>query len=123
MKKFKLVLRRATQRDVEALSPWDENPSVKAICAEIDGEIIGLGGVMYVKGRWLAFYSATEKLRPYKIAVGRAAVRFFRQMRQDGVKFIYADRDLNEPTSGRWLQSLGFEVDPKSRYFYRWSAR
>lgn len=115
-------MRPTTRADVEAYSPLETNPSIKARTFLIDDEIVGMGGVARIQGRWLAFFSLTDKLRPHKVTIARAAIRFFEQMRQEGVKFIYAEKDQTEPTSDRWIKSLGFEIDPKTNYFYRWRA-
>ena len=117
-----LIVRPVTKQDIDAFSPLEENPSIKAICWELDGRVVGIGGVARVGGRWLAFFSPTDELRPYKMTIARNAIRFFDRMRKEGIKFIYAERNPNEHSSERWLKSLGFEIDPKSHYFYRWSA-
>jgi hypothetical protein len=122
MSASKLIVRRTTREDIEDYSPLETNPSIRAMTFELDDYIIGMGGIARIQGRWLAFFSITDELRPYKITIARAAIRFFAHLRKEGVKFIYADRDPNEPTSERWLESLGFEIDPKSNYFYRWRA-
>lgn len=118
----KLIIRPATREDIDELSSLEGKPTVRAWCAELDGKPVALGGIAHCKGRWLAFFGQREEAEAYPITVARNAIRFFDQMRESGITFIYAERDFDEPTSGRWLESLGFELDPKSNYFYRWRA-
>lgn len=120
--KNSLIVRPATKEDIETFAPDREKPSIRAWVGDLDGEIIALGGVAFTKGRWFAFLDLTERARPYKMTLARAALRFFAEMRKDGIRYIYAEADLDEPTSLRWLTSLGFTLDPRTLHLYRWSA-
>jgi hypothetical protein len=121
MSASKILVRQTTREDIEDFCGTEVSPSVKAMTFEREDEIIGMGGVVKCGGRWLAFFRITDELRPHKMVVARAAIRFFENLRKQGVKFVYAQRDMNEPTSGRWLESLGFEMDPGMK-LYRWRA-
>ena len=116
----KPIIRPATQADIETFSDLRSKPSVKAWVAELDGEIIGLGGAAFVGGRWFAFLDITDKMRPFKMTLMRTAILFLRELHKQGVKFIYAEADLEESNAPRWLGSLGFTIDPRSGYLYRW---
>lgn len=118
--KNKLTVRPATAEDIDRFSPLRNKPSVKAWVADLDGELIAMGGVAFYNGRWLAFLDLTDAMRPYKMTIMRAAKRFFAEMKAMGVKFIYAEADLTESNAPRWLGSLGFTIDPRSGYLYRW---
>lgn len=89
---------------------------------ELDGEIVALGGCALVKGRWLGFCDLREEARPFKMHIARAAIRFLDHARKDGIRFIYVTADTQETGAVRWLTSLGFEVDPRTQYLYRWRA-
>jgi hypothetical protein len=117
-----LAIRPATREDIEAFSPMPNKPTIRAMVGELDGRIVGLAGVVLHRGRWLGFCDLTEDARPYKMTIARAAIRFLADARRDGIKFIYADADLSEPTALRWLASLGFHLDPRTQYLYRWRA-
>lgn len=117
-----ITVRPATAEDIAAFSDLANKPTVRAWIGELDGTIIALGGIALVKGRWIAFVDLTEAARPYKMTIARTAIRFLEQARRDGIKFIYADMDANEPSAPRWLASLGFTLDPRSQHLYRWRA-
>jgi hypothetical protein len=117
-----LTIRPATAADIAAFSDMPDKPSIRAMAAELDGRIVGLGGLVFHRGRWLGFVDLLPEARPHKIAIARAAIRFIAQARADGIKFIYVEADLREPTALRWLHSLGFCLDPRSQFLYRWRA-
>ena len=120
MSRSRPIVRPATHADIERFSSLRNKPSLKAWVADLDGEIVGLGGVAFYAGRWFAFLDLTDKMRPYRMTLMRAAKRFFADMQAQGVKFIYAEADLEESNAPRWLGSLGFTIDPRSGYLYRW---
>jgi hypothetical protein len=117
-----IIIRPATAEDIAAFSDMANKPSIRAWAAELDGRIVGLGGVVLSRGRWLGFADLTPEARPYKMTIARAAIRFLADAKARGVKFIYVEADLSEPTSLRWLESLGFHLDPRTQYLYRWRA-
>lgn len=114
------IVRRATREDIEAFSSMRDWPTVLAWCGELDGRIIALGGFALFAGRWFAFADLTEEARRYKMHIMRTAKRIMADAQARGIKFVYTESQLNEPTSKRWLTSLGFELDPRSQYLYRW---
>ena len=118
----KITIRPASREDIAAFSDEENKPTIKAFCAELDGKIIGLGGVALEKGRFIAFADLPDEIRPYKMTIMRWAKRFFEQARKDGIRFIYADANPNEPKSVAWLKSLGFERDHRSKRLYRWKS-
>ena len=122
MKNPEFIVRKATIEDIEAYSELSTRPSIKAVVLEVDGKVIGIGGLCLSKGRWYAFVDLDDEARVYKTTIARTAIRFLRQARADGIKFIYAGRDHEEPRSGVWLESLGFEIDPRTQILYRWRA-
>jgi hypothetical protein len=117
-----LVVRRATREDIVAFSNIATVPTVRARVGDLDGKIIAIGGLLRADGRWFAFLDLTDEARRYKMTLMRTAKRMLAEAREQGVRFIYAERDENEPGAAAWLQSLGFEIDPRSEYFYRWKA-
>lgn len=116
------VIRPATRADIETFSAAEDKPSIRALAMEVDGRIIGLGGIALSKGRWIAFADLGEEARRYKMHIMRAAYRFLRDACRDGIRFIYAEADPCEEKSVRWLTRLGFERDPRSGVLYRWRA-
>lgn len=115
-----IIIRPATAEDIAAFSDLENKPSVRAWVAEQDGRLIGLGGVALIAGRWIAFCDLTDDIRPHKVAIARTAIRFLRECQQAGIRYIYAEAAPHEPTAIRWMSSLGFELDPRTLYLYRW---
>jgi GNAT superfamily N-acetyltransferase len=117
-----LIIRPATRDDIEAFASIKQWPSLLAVAGEIDGRIVLLGGLAFMRGRWFAFCELTDEARQHKIAIGRAAKRIFAKAKERGIRFIYAEADPEEPGAVRWLTSLGFTLDPRSGYLYRWES-
>lgn len=115
-----LIVRPATREDITAFSSVKDTPTVKAWCGDLDGRIIALGGLSLTKGRWFAFLDLTEDARPYKMTLMRMAKRVMAEAARMGIRYVYTEADLDEPRSTEWLQRLGFEIDPRSEYLYRW---
>jgi RimJ/RimL family protein N-acetyltransferase len=121
-----VILRRATAEDIAAFSDMENKPTVIAWVGEVHEEgreprVIGLGGFGRVGHRWHAFCDLTPEARRHKKTIVRAARLAMAEARRMGMRYVYTDRDPHEPGSARWLQSLGFELDPRSLTYYRWS--
>lgn len=93
-----------------------------AVVGDIDGRIVLMGGLAFSRGRWFAFLDITDEARPFKMTIARAAIRIFDEARKRGIRFVYAEADPNEPSAVRWLTSLGFKLDPRTLYLYRWES-
>lgn len=87
------------------------------------GKIIALGGVALSGGRWFAFVDLDDEARRHKVALARAAIRFFAMLRREGIKFVYAEADPEESGSIAWMTRLGFVKDLRTNYLYRWSLQ
>ena len=117
-----MTVRPATREDIEAFSDMPNKPTIRAWVGEVDGEIVGLAGFAFQNGRWCGFCDLREKARPHKFTIARWAKRIIEDARKQGIRFVYAEADLKEHNAVRWLTSLGFEVDPRTDYLYRWRA-
>jgi hypothetical protein len=118
-----VVVRPATPEDIAAFChDLPSKPTIRALVAEIDGVMVGFGGIGLKQGRWYAFCDVNPELRPYKMTIARAAKRFLAAARAGGIRTIYAEISPLEPRAGLWLASLGFEFDERSQHFYRWSG-
>lgn len=118
MRSGKPVIRPATSEDIEKFSPERNKPSIRALCIERDGEILALGGVARMGGRWFAFSDIAPEARQYRVMIARGAIRIFESLRRDGFKTVYAQRDDAEPMADKWMRSLGFKHMRSG--FYKW---
>jgi hypothetical protein len=115
------ILRAATREDIAELAArFGVNPTMRAIVADLDGRLIGIGGVFRHHGRWYAFCSLTDEARAHKMTILRGGKRLVAMMGEMGLRFVYAHPDDTEPRSAAWLMSLGFQ--PTGNHFWRWSA-
>jgi N-acetylglutamate synthase-like GNAT family acetyltransferase len=119
----KLIIRRASKADIEAFSPMPHKPTLLAWVGEIDGRLIGLGGLRRLQdGRWLAFLDLTDEARPYKMHIMRQALRMLAKAKEVGVKYVYAQPDPCEEKAKYWLARLGFAPDSRTPSVWRWGA-
>lgn len=116
------IIRPATREDIEAFSSVPDKPTMKAFVGELDGKIIGIGGLAFSQGRWFVFCDLTEEARRYKVSIAKTARRVMDEAREMGIQFVYADVDETEPNALRWQKSLGFELDERSGFLMRWRA-
>lgn len=120
-------MRRATPAEIAALAPGADRPTMKAWVGVISGSspgtgsIVGVGGLAFKQGRWIAFCDLTEDARRCKRAIVRAGRGVIDEAHRAGHRFVYAQADGNEPMARRWLESLGFQPDTKTG-LYRWQA-
>ena len=115
-----LVIRPATKADLDTFYAGQPRPTISAYVGDLDGKIVGIGGLAYVYGRVNIFCDLTKDARRFKIAMHRIGLMLMQQAMADGHRFVYADADMNEPTSDRWLRRLGFAH--MGGNFYRWAA-
>lgn len=112
----KPIIRPATKADVIAFrgKPYDE--SFKGVVADLDGEIIGIAGVLHTE-HLQAFSTIEDELKKYpKILV--LAAREFRNILNSYQSTIYALASCKEKNSKGFLKYIGFE-----RYtgrLYKW---
>lgn len=116
------IIRHATREDIEAYSTIPNKPTLLAWVADLDGQLLGIGGFHFTQGRWFGFCDLKSDMRRYKLSIARAGRMIMAEAKRQGIRFVYADADLNEANSVRWLCSLGFRLDPRSEYLYRWDG-
>lgn len=92
--------------------------SCKAIVAEMDGEILGIGGIYYRNGFMVAFSDFNEKMNDFPFTRGRAT-----KMIMDivGNKPCIAIADQRHSGSEKLLTRLGFKH--VSGRTYEWQTR
>jgi len=79
--------------------------TVRGIAAEIDGEVVGVAGVLHGDPPQ-AFSAMDDRLRPYPKTIMRAA-RIFRTV-LDHYNLVYAVASAHERNSGAFLERVGF---------------
>lgn len=83
-------------------------PQFAGIVVEEDGETIGTGLVLMIKGRPMVTFDMTERLRQMPMVIGR----FGFALVNAGMKAfgeLYVMQDQEEEGSARWLRRLGFQ--------------
>ena len=126
-----VTFRPATHADLDAYyAELVNRPTARMWAAELDGEIIAMGGLALAKGRWIAVFDIGEKAREaldrnvyVKAAMYREALKGLIRAKQDGIRYIYADADKDaHPRAVEFLERLGFSLDPRSQKLYRWKS-
>lgn len=115
-------IRPATAEDIAAFSDMTNKPTMRAWVGEIDGRVVAIGGIAISQGRWVGFCDLRKEARAYKMTIARTGWRIMDEARRQGIRFVYAGVDPNEPGAVAWLTRLGFERNPLNPSLYRWRA-
>jgi N-acetylglutamate synthase-like GNAT family acetyltransferase len=116
----RVVVRPATLADIEAfIGP--PPCRIRALTAEIDGRIIGIGGLCYLPSGDVGIFSTlTDEFRQHKFALHRAGLLLMRMAREMGLKRIVGLLDeTRADVSARWLERLGFQR--RENGLYEWA--
>ena len=102
------ILRSATYKD--AVSFYGGTPpfSFKGFAAELDGEVVALGGVYYQAGAAIAFSDLKPAIRKHKrfmVMACKMLVNMFDELDTP----VFAVASSNEPTAPYLLIRLGFK--------------
>lgn len=118
MTKPVVEVRPATRADLAGFYEKDAiGPSFKAIAGTVDGKVVAVAGLAFVRGRPVAFCDMKDEARRYKLLIHKTARRVIDDAKRRH-RFIYAEADENEPSAARWLTALGFEQYEGS--IFRW---
>lgn len=111
----------ATVDDIGKFSMGQGWPTLRAWVGKEGDEPIALFGLARgADARWYAFFDITDKARAHKKTIVRTGKMLMDEARKMGLQYVYAQADKNEPMAVRWMQSLGFELDPRSQILMRW---
>lgn len=104
-------LRPARKGEIEAFTGKPLEHSMRAIVADLDGEILGWGGLVYSRGR---IASAVMDMKPlgarYPVTAHRAGKMVMKMAERLGLEEVAAIREKKYPNSEKWLRLLGFEL-------------
>lgn len=102
------ILRRATYKD--AVAYYGQTPpfSFDGFAADLDGEVIAIGGVYYHEGGAIAFSDLKPAIRNHKRFMVLACKMLTKMFDELGTP-VYAVASSNEPTAPYLLVRLGFK--------------
>lgn len=125
-KKPKVHVTRATDADVKEMvgDRAKVMPSMVAWCGRVNGKMIGSGGYFKHQGRWHGFIDLTPECDNYRKELHYWAIRALQHAQKTGIRFIYAEMEPEgNPGASNFLYRLGFRLDPRSLYYFRWRAK
>lgn len=103
------MVRPLVADDWRLLEESDKPPyRVQGIAGEIDGRLVGIGGLGFTKTGVLVWTRLTEEARQHPVALHRAATRFLNAAKRHH-KMLFAFEQEDVPAAAKWLTRLGFE--------------
>jgi hypothetical protein len=106
----KVTVRPTVAADLPAVIGEPLPFRIKAITLEIDGRVLGLGGLAFPPGRgppW-AFVQQCHEAKRYPVSFHRAGLAAIEMIRKTGVSEVVATADADNEAALRWLKRLGF---------------
>ena len=83
---------------------------MRAVVADLDGEIIGIGALIYQRGAMVGLKMEIKPdMRRYKVALHKGAKMLLAIAKASGLPAVAAIRDATEPRSAQWMTRLGFQ--------------
>lgn len=99
------VFRPATKKDVEEFYP-EASQTFHAYVVEINGEVLGIGGIYYIGNFLVAFAKNKPELDAYPFTKARGAKKI---MNIIGDRYCIAFADTKIPEAPKLLERLGFQ--------------
>lgn len=98
----------------------------KFITLLVDGEIIGVGGLVFRPDGtvWIAAY-LTPAARRARVALHKAGLAVMREARARGLKRLYAVADATAPRAEAWMIRCGLtptEIFDNGQRVFMWTA-
>jgi len=103
-----VTFRHATTADAKAYYGISAPFSFRGYVAELEGELVGIGGIYYQAGVPVAFSEMRPAMRAHRKAIAKACrmlTQFFNQLGGP----VYAVACPTEPTAPYLLAKLGFK--------------
>ena len=120
----RVTFRPTVAADVEALADMPLPHRIKAITFEVDGEVLGFGGLGFrPDGTVIAFVHLSDKARRYPVAIHRGGLMAMDMIRASGVPVVVAEAQPGNAAAEPWLLRLGFRpVVVAGEKAFVWSA-
>jgi len=99
--------RKATAQDSYEFYGKPPCNTFRGIVAEIDGRVIGIGGLFYEGKARVAFSDMKPEMKQHRKDIARAC-RMLIDIVKEAKAPVYSVCDTNEPTSFNLLKKLGF---------------
>lgn len=104
------IIRPATAEDLIAYFGGTPKESVRAVVADLAGEIIAVGSLVYMRGSVMGLrMDIKPAMRRFPVALHKGAKMLLGMAKKAGIPTVAAVRDAREPRSTQWLKRLGFE--------------
>lgn len=100
-------IRPATATDFLAFFGHPPKNTIKAIVVDIDGKVIGMGGIERHRGFYVAFSDISDDLRARKVVLMKAARAVIDLVKQCPLPVVTI-QNTEEKTSRNFLTHLGF---------------
>lgn len=113
------IIRPIKASDLDKFYPDGDLLTVKGWAFDLDGEALGVFGLMYTSPVQ-AFSTITTELKSYPKVIIKAA-RMMAEKMNECDHLVIAEADENEPTSMKFLAHIGF-VRVQERYF-KWQRQ
>lgn len=119
---MRVTLRPTISADVPHLTSDPLPARIHGITAEVDGQVIGLGGLSYrPNGTVIAFAWISEEARKYPLAIHRAGRMAMDLIRKSRLPMVVAEAEPGNEAAERWLERLGFVArDVSGQRVYVW---
>ncbi len=117
-------LRNATIEDYETFYGHKPKVTIRAVVAELDGKVVGIGGIAYYKNQMVAFSEIRDDLRKYPVFIMKAAKRIAKLLDKHG-KSAVAIACPKEGNSQAMLERVGFTKisSTEEQETYQWLSR
>jgi hypothetical protein len=121
----RVTLRPTVAGDLPDLIALPLPHRIRAITAEVDGDVIGIGGIGYrPDGTVIAFVQMSDEARKYPVAIHRAGLMAMKMIRATRVPLVVAESQDGNPAAVPWLLRLGFRpIEINGAKAFVWERR
>jgi hypothetical protein len=97
---------------------------MRVLVVDLEGELLGIAGLVYHPGQMLAFSSMKDEMRRYPVTIMKVAKRMAQMIERHG-RSVVAVASNTAKNSDAFLQRVGFEFigETSDGRVYRWQTR